>query len=352
MAQPLISSTALTTQEKKTYGNRVRGILKRHIADGRGVVVGDFPNLVTQPFRQHGWQTFLSHNGTIMDTYVRQFCGTFEFNEQTDAITFCVNNLKYTTSLTHFGTMLNLPTGGHKFYSTGQHIKGVPNFIDRQELVTTLCLNPSIIGNNIYSKDLKYPHDIRYKILDCNVFCREGNHSEVPASIASLLFCLERNISINLAYFVARRLVGLPSNTKRSLPYGMLLNAIFETIGVPPVIPRRTSNQPIDYNTLVKMKIEVPRQSTKRTREETIEVEDEDEEEELHAGGASGSGGAGGSRGASGSSRVPPSMSDSAFYELPTDEKLNTLHREVKGIKKILQDVLNALTCRKSPPRE
>lgn len=304
--------------------------------------VSSFPPEAIQPFFEHNWNTFVEYRGPVYDKVVRQFYASFGFDDHTDLITFTIGITVYTMSLETFGIHLGVPTAGERFYSIGQHLRGLPEFVPKDEAIHLICTDPATIDNKIHSTDLKHPHDLRYKIIDWNIYCREGNHNEVPASLVALMWSLHNKVQVNMAYFVAKRMSGLPSNGKRALPYSMLLNNIFASLELDLENPRHPDHRPLDSLTLTRMGKQPSRSSFKRARDHVGE-----EEERIYMAEASGSGAA-----ESPEAELSGEDPDDTFYNLSTESKLSVLYRqqrrvvrEQKGIKKLLKDILNAVTC-------
>nr|GEX52663.1 hypothetical protein [Tanacetum cinerariifolium] len=92
-------------------------------------------------------------------------------------------------------------------------------------------------GNTIY----KFPNQIKTgelfdHVRPCELVIREnvysniGNRDHTQAVIALKLYCLENRQPFNLAYFIVRRMYFFRDRQDKVLPYGMILNRLFENL--------------------------------------------------------------------------------------------------------------------------
>ena len=168
-----------------------------------------------KPFRDAHWDSFLDLSGPVHDDLVREFYAGFSYDDTQPGknITFYVQSKCYKVTLSTFGLLLGIPTEGFRFYKAGHELTNLPEEISKEAVLGCITNNPNLKTNFLVTSHLAYPHDKRYKIVDHNIMCRDGNLSQVPASVAALLVCLENNLPVNLAYFVAKRMSGIQSKS-------------------------------------------------------------------------------------------------------------------------------------------
>ncbi|GJS28909.1 hypothetical protein Tco_0489529 [Tanacetum coccineum] len=69
-------------------------------------------------------------------------------------------------------------------------------------------------------------------ILRENVISLTGNKDHLNACLVYMLYCLATKKPLNLAYYMARRMVGVIKNDMMVLPYGMLLTRLYKHVTI------------------------------------------------------------------------------------------------------------------------
>ena len=184
-------------------------------------------------------------------------------------MSFCLRKHKYSVTLRGFGDLLGVPSEGLEFYSKDHHWSSLPPQFDKERINSLVSTQP--LKNGLLGSMLKFPHDQRYKIIDSNLYVKGGNHSHVQTSESAFLWCLEKRHQVNLAFFIASRMNGLTSETRRHLPYGLLLTNLFINLklknrgtGKPP------KKHPINATTIERMEKSMSKKAVVEDYEDDI----------------------------------------------------------------------------------
>ncbi|GJR98387.1 retrovirus-related pol polyprotein from transposon TNT 1-94 [Tanacetum coccineum] len=84
--------------------------------------------------------------------------------------------------------------------------------------------------NEILTREIQNHMKSWVEIIRENVLCLGGHQDHVPACLCHMLYCIEISTQYNLAFFILKRMERTRNKPKELLPYGMLLNRLFNHV--------------------------------------------------------------------------------------------------------------------------
>lgn len=235
---------------------------KRDLLANRGFVHGRVVDLrslkdfyVQEAFEQIGWETFLNLSGNVKPTHIREFYAGYIYNEPKGTIELQMYDKFYTWTLDQFCNFLQLPRAENQLYTSVTNLDSISTFVSRPDLIRAICednINPETT-TQISDQSLLENVKVWNKIILANIFPRGGNTDRLAALQAYLLYCLAQAIKVDIGYIVAKRMDGIVI-TNRKLPYGLLLNRLFDHLDLPPC-PTEVPGAGINGTTIRRMDI-------------------------------------------------------------------------------------------------
>ncbi|GKC96153.1 hypothetical protein Tco_1161595 [Tanacetum coccineum] len=176
--------------------------------------------------------------------------------DQTISIAFIIKNQEIVLPLAHFSKILRVPCEGAYMYSDEWSFANLPKCLDSNPTYLTPLDNHLSFGtqfSNLWSSPSRYtkkgemivrdPFQMGLSeikpifkkwevILSENVISLTRNKDHLDACLVYILYCLAIKKPFNLAYYIAKRMVGVIKNDKMMLPYGMLLNCLYRHVSI------------------------------------------------------------------------------------------------------------------------
>ncbi|XP_071711462.1 uncharacterized protein [Rutidosis leptorrhynchoides] len=270
-------------RQRTTYNKK--WLKARAIVEGRIISLEAFPEITDKLF-QRNLASFVLINGQIYPELIREFYANYRFNTETKMVRFHLNKKWWEFPLNTFGEILGVPTEGMEFYSRRHKLEHLSEFIQDTDALTLLCKpnanHSEILSKGLTGKDLRSYLDILNKIIDHNIYCRLGNYSHIHVTQIYVMWAIELNMEINVAFLMASQMSNLMTESTRSLPYGMHLNNLFSYLKVTHAIVQQPSFEPLDKSIIIRSDhlIESSRGRRSSLQEDLDEIENYQPEEE------------------------------------------------------------------------
>ncbi|GJV38276.1 ribonuclease H-like domain-containing protein [Tanacetum coccineum] len=151
--------------------------------------------------------------------------------DQTISIAFIIRNLEIVLPLHHFAQILRVPCEGACMYTVEWSIASLSKSIDPNPVYHTPLDDPILVRDAIFYEDpLPNISPKRETILSENVISLSRNKDHPNACLIYMLYCIATQKPFNLAYYIAKRMVGVIKNDMMVLPYGMLLTRLYRHV--------------------------------------------------------------------------------------------------------------------------
>ncbi|GJR97314.1 hypothetical protein Tco_0269488 [Tanacetum coccineum] len=195
---------------------KLRNLEERYIHEGR-VVFDNFTDLryVRSLFHFVEFECLLEINEQVCPRLILEFYSQYRLSYSDECqmfVEFVIQNQYFSLCLEGFAQILRIPCEGACVFS------------DRWSLDELVYGAPS---EGLYQTNLPSPDDIISYILEDR---EGGNRDHVPACLCYMLYCIANSEKFNLAYFMAKRMEWVTKQARLILPYGMLLNRLFDFI--------------------------------------------------------------------------------------------------------------------------
>ncbi|GKB19419.1 hypothetical protein Tco_0853342 [Tanacetum coccineum] len=250
---PLISN-----EFNQPLRNTIASLEKRYFHEGR-VLSQNFENMghLIAKFELIGFECLVNINEQIVPRFVLEFYSqvTFDYNfEGHFVVNFVIQNKSFSFTVEEFGHILKIPFKGHVSYTDMWSLDYLAIITPSKGRYKTTPPSPSVIKsliqtprqgqvtrtrnkktimvneNEILTREIQNHMKSWVEIIRENVLCLGGHQDHVPACLCHMLYCIEISTQYNLAFFILKRMERTRNKPKELLPYGMLLNRLFNHV--------------------------------------------------------------------------------------------------------------------------
>ncbi|GKA29219.1 hypothetical protein Tco_0715464 [Tanacetum coccineum] len=185
------------------------------------------------------------HSSYLDDSNIRQVFSAINFDcllnidEQ-----ICPLNIEIVLPLHRFAQILCVPCEGACMYTVDWSIASLPKSIDPNPVYHTPLDDPILVRDAIFYErpspnrdpfqmelgEMKLDFRKWETILSENVISLMGNKDHLNACIVYMLYYLATQKPFNLAYYIAKRMVGVIKNDVMVLPYVLLLTHLYRHV--------------------------------------------------------------------------------------------------------------------------